>query len=107
MASVVEGKIVVERYCKSKHGCGSCPVNLCKGEVVDGVVGRFPGAKFFYAGDGRNDVCGVRRVPAGGKAFPRGGFRLEKLLEREEVKADVRVWKDAEELLRNVQEVLR
>lgn len=71
------------------HGCALCPVNLCKGGVLDRLLSdRDAGLykRVVYVGDGGGDFCAVTRLRAGDVACVRRGYKLQTLVER--AKAD-------------------
>lgn len=60
------------------HNCHHCPLNLCKGAVLDAIRARAEhvNARFVYVGDGRNDWCPTSRLRAGDWVFARSAYAL-------------------------------
>ncbi|CAM9796073.1 unnamed protein product [Choristocarpus tenellus] len=53
---------------ESPHGCPRCPPNMCKGSILEEIVGRGPEGerkydKVVYVGDGKGDFCPVLHSP--------------------------------------------
>lgn len=44
------------------HGCPHCPLNMCKGRIMDGILSKQRFARVLYVGDGRGDFCAVTRL---------------------------------------------
>ncbi len=87
---------------ESKHGCTTCPINMCKGEIVDKLVKeKDPNGITVYVGDGGNDYCAVRRLDLNYDfVFARKGFVLEKKLKNDHLLDNdhVFLWNDWKEL---------
>ncbi|GLE05499.1 hypothetical protein PINS_up014522 [Pythium insidiosum] len=48
----------VRPYCSEGHNCPWCPVNMCKGRIVEELRRRIaPTERVIYVGDGGNDFC--------------------------------------------------
>jgi hypothetical protein len=66
------------------HVCTACPVNMCKGDLVQELVTRYLVARFVYVGDGANVLCPSKRLDVNGIVLPRvgspwqGNSRLQK-----------------------------
>ncbi|RLN74445.1 hypothetical protein BBJ28_00010927 [Nothophytophthora sp. Chile5] len=43
-------------------GCAWCPVNMCKGSVIDAIRSAQPYARVLYVGDGVGDFCPATRL---------------------------------------------
>ena len=70
----------------SQTWCDICPLNLCKGQVLDQYLKdrRKDGISFSsvaYVGDGKNDFCPCTKLSSDDHVFARKGYSLEKLLE--------------------------
>lgn len=91
-----------------RHSCKACPKNLCKGEVVDIMLrNKYNGWRLVYVGDGGNDFCPVSRMSEDCVALVREGFSLHKRVNERGVRAEVKLWKTADELQRVVESLLR
>ena len=59
----------------------TCDINhMCKGTVVEKLIEKYPDCVPFFAGDGGNDYCAMKRIEKlseNGLNFVRRGFRLE------------------------------
>ncbi|KAJ0410736.1 hypothetical protein ATCC90586_006839 [Pythium insidiosum] len=50
----------VRPHCSEGHNCPWCPVNMCKGRIVEELRRRYaPSERVIYVGDGGNDFCPV------------------------------------------------
>jgi Dullard-like phosphatase family protein len=95
------------------HGCPLCPANLCKGRELDAMRAA-PGAahrRIVYAGDGANDLCPALCLGPDDVVLARAGHPLAALLAERagggggrRAAAQVRVWRDHDELCRLAQE---
>ena len=68
---------------ESPHGCPRCPINLCKGGVLDAKgLGRggINSTRTFYVGDGSGDACACLRLGDGDVICARKGYPLLKIL---------------------------
>ncbi|KAK1869380.1 hypothetical protein I4F81_011857 [Pyropia yezoensis] len=66
---------------RQPHGCGRCPPNICKGEVVTELLQERPNVRqVVYVGDGSNDVCPVLRLGPADIALARQGMAMEREL---------------------------
>lgn len=93
-------RLHVQRFtpaCKP-HGCDRCPVNLCKGRVVDAMP-RSEGVRRVYVGDGGNDYCPATRMLADDVVFAREGYSLAKKIRKQPITAAVRYWETYQQLL--------
>ena len=62
------------------HGCPHCPLNLCKGGVLDALRAQWPSdATLVYVGDGRGDYCPTLRLGASDWVFARSEYALGEL----------------------------
>jgi pyridoxal phosphate phosphatase PHOSPHO2 len=83
---------------RAPHQCRACPVNMCKGDLVEGLFARYPDARFVYVGDGTNDLCPSRRLASDGTVLPRVGFALSEALLRTTIEAQVLPWESPVQL---------
>ncbi|PXF48325.1 Pyridoxal phosphate phosphatase [Gracilariopsis chorda] len=106
-AHVDNDRVFVRPFESESHSCPQCPVNICKGKVLDGLMSKYLGHKVVYVGDGGNDYCPAKGVPANGYVLPRKGFRLERRInDRGQIHAAVRPWATPEELQSIVHDIL-
>ncbi|GAQ84264.1 HAD-superfamily hydrolase protein [Klebsormidium nitens] len=88
------------------HGCPLCPPNMCKGLILDKLVGdpRPDGLHVIYLGVGGGDYCPSLRLRRGDHVLARAGFPLLKRLQNVESgyksEATVHVWDSAEDVER-------
>ena len=76
--------LVIDRY-ETNESCSRCPINMCKqGIIRDKVKTTYPGQAVIYCGDGSNDYCPLKNLSASDVACPRVGYRLEKLIDKQE-----------------------
>lgn len=93
-AAVVGDRVRVRHFHRN-DACSLCPVNLCKGAVLQAYLRDHPGfARVFYVGDGRGDFhpCTLPGV----RPLARRGFPLSALLTESRVEHDC--WEGAAEL---------
>ncbi|RLM92797.1 inorganic pyrophosphatase 1-like [Panicum miliaceum] len=107
------GRLRIEPYHDflrgAPHGCGvgSCPPNMCKGQVLDRILreaaaaapgGRKP--RVIYLGDGRGDYCPALRLARGDFVMPRRGYPVWDLIceDPARVQAEVHPWADGAEM---------
>lgn len=57
-----DGRLRVEPYCTSLHGCEWCPSNMCKGQILDQVIEISKYDRVIYIGDGNGDFCPATRL---------------------------------------------
>ncbi|KAF7037731.1 hypothetical protein CFC21_048045 [Triticum aestivum] len=97
------------------HGCGlgTCPPNMCKGQVLDRIRASADARKrFIYLGDGRGDYCPSLRLAREDFMMPRKGFPVWDLICENPglLQAEVHPWSDGkdmeETLLRLISRVL-
>ncbi|XBI28923.1 hypothetical protein VPH35_053041 [Triticum aestivum] len=101
------------------HGCGigTCPPNMCKGQVLDSIRASAAAAdgarkRFIYLGDGRGDYCPSLRLAREDFMMPRMGFPVWDLICENPglLQAEVHPWSDGkdmeETLLRLISRVL-
>ncbi|KAL5227960.1 hypothetical protein ABZP36_016225 [Zizania latifolia] len=89
------------------HGCwvGTCPPNLCKGQVLDCIRASVVAAagkrhRLIYLGDGRGDYCPSLRLGPEDFVMPRKGFPVWDLIceDRARLQAEVHPWRDGAEM---------
>lgn len=95
-----KGRLTIKHY--HKHTCKRCPVNLCKGQVMEKLI--LPDRKkqqvlVAYVGDGGNDVCPARRLLKSDYILARKGLRLAKELAKNPPVATVCEWGDGKDAL--------
>ncbi|XP_077569765.1 pyridoxal phosphate phosphatase PHOSPHO2 [Stigmatopora nigra] len=98
------GRVEVKHH--HAHQCRRCPVNMCKGKVLqDYLTQRNDYAVIFYVGDGANDLCPASRLRGCDVVMPREGYVLEELLEdkREGLKARIIPWSSGTQVLDELQ----
>ena len=66
-----------------RHSCCTCPVNMCKGDIMESVFANLGGRsesieKVIYVGDGGGDFCPCKRLSEGDIICCREGWRLHK-----------------------------
>ena len=111
-----EDGIAVEPYqiSLSPHGCRrNCPANMCKSSILErarrelGLDENEGELHTVYVGDGSNDLCPSLGLLPSDLVLARGGYRLEKLIEKakmepdeetEKVRAKVKIWATQREL---------
>eukprot|EP00243_Klebsormidium_subtile_P006602 TRINITY_DN2836_c0_g1_i1.p1 TRINITY_DN2836_c0_g1~~TRINITY_DN2836_c0_g1_i1.p1 ORF type:complete len:247 (+),score=28.70 TRINITY_DN2836_c0_g1_i1:261-1001(+) len=85
------------------HGCLLCPPNMCKGLILDKIVGdqRPDGLHVIYLGDGGGDYCPSLRLRRGDHVLARAGFPLLKRLQNgQKSEGTVHVWDSADDVER-------
>lgn len=90
------------------HDCPVCPVNMCKGRILQQhrqmLLGGSSSHSVVYVGDGSNDLCPAQRLGPGDVVMVRAGYALDKLLQDPAVKstvtAKVHRWSHAAEIER-------
>ena len=61
--------------------CQVCPVNLCKGKVLEKYIEeKGPFDRVYYFGDGGNDYCPASKLGENDTVFVREGYKLAKLI---------------------------
>jgi phosphoglycolate phosphatase-like HAD superfamily hydrolase len=98
-------------YHKSKHGCGLCPENLCKGRELATIQQQQLYDRIVYAGDGANDICPALQLRKGDVLLARAGHALAEYVAAaggdaslRQVEADVHLWEDHAQLAALVQQ---
>lgn len=83
------------------HNCSSCPINLCKGQVVKQLLSGNAYGFTVYVGDGSNDYCAAKQLSHNDYLFVRRGFSLEKQIAKNngELKCIVDYWTKYSDLL--------
>lgn len=96
--------LVVVPYEHQTH-CDYCPENLCKGGVMDMLIGSQsngdkPYGSLIYVGDSCNDLCAIRRLSMADTACIRCGEELHAKLPayRKELNCQVIHWWDGHDL---------
>ena len=74
--------LTVEHY--HAHNCSQCPVNMCKGDILESYIKNTDsaGKTVLYVGDGRNDYCATLQMRTSDYVFAREGYSLLKLLKQ-------------------------
>eukprot|EP00123_Amoebidium_parasiticum_P021669 comp7152_c1_seq1/m.2875 comp7152_c1_seq1/g.2875 ORF comp7152_c1_seq1/g.2875 comp7152_c1_seq1/m.2875 type:complete len:277 (-) comp7152_c1_seq1:105-935(-) len=87
------------------HGCPMCALNMCKGNILEGMIRNQSYSQVVYVGDGANDCCPAMRLKSGDVVLARKGFRLERALaeNRDRVAATVHLWENYPDLLECLQ----
>lgn len=107
-----EGCLHVERY--HNHGCGLCPANLCKKEVLLGFISNYTQNQpsfnhIFYVGDGKGDLCPSLSLSEKDYVMARDGYTLHDLLIKQKsnstVKPTVKPWTSGFQILESLKEV--
>ncbi|KQK09515.1 inorganic pyrophosphatase 1 [Brachypodium distachyon] len=109
-----DGRLRIGPYHATPHGCGvgTCPPNMCKGQVLDRIRASSVGKRVIYLGDGRGDYCPSLRLGRDDFVMPRRGFPVWDLICENPglLQAEVHPWSDGgdmeETLLRLVRKVL-
>lgn len=111
-----DGRLMVQPH-HHQTECNFSSENLCKGAVMEAYVqerGVDSYDKFFYVGDGHNDLCPILRLGKWDVGCARRGYRLEKELRslsagngndaQTERKLDPRIvyWDDGRDLLQEI-----
>ena len=86
--------------------CDLSTRNLCKGHILEEYIAgqKTKGLEYqvvAYVGDGSNDLCPALKLSKQDFVFPRIGFRLIKLLQKEsdqQVHAQIKPWSSGEEI---------
>lgn len=115
-----DGVLKIEMYHLQDY-CDLSTKNLCKGQIMDDFKGEQEAKgvvyeKTVYVGDGNNDFCPILRLKEGDVACVRKNHRCAKLVQMTqdgkyrnvsgvpyEIKADVVVWEDGNEILQALQ----
>ena len=101
------GKWEKEEYNQSEWGppCEPCHYNFCKKTTMElfGSGKKYDEIKYF--GDGSNDLHPVMALRETDTVFPRKDFKLADLISNgeNEIKADVRPWRDGSDILEVLQ----
>lgn len=99
-----DGRLRIGPYHAAPHGCGvgTCPPNMCKGQVLDRIrrEASSAGKRVIYLGDGRGDYCPALRLAREDFVMPRRGYPVWDLIceDPARVQAEVHPWADAAEL---------
>ncbi|KAF8678616.1 hypothetical protein HU200_046235 [Digitaria exilis] len=102
------GRLRIEPYHEFRHGAshgcgvGTCPPNMCKGQVLDRILREASAARkrVVYLGDGRGDYCPALRLGREDFVMPRRGHPVWDLIceDPARVKAEVHPWADGAEM---------
>ncbi|XP_058214223.1 inorganic pyrophosphatase 2-like [Rhododendron vialii] len=104
--SIIEGgRLRIFPYHSSPHGCSLCPLNLCKGLVIEQIqasISEKGKVRMIYLGDGIGDFCPSLKLGEGDHVMPRKDFPLwERICDNGTIiKAKVYEWSNGEELER-------
>ncbi len=76
-----------------QHNCKNCPANLCKGAVLRTFLEQqekqgITYSRIFLVGDGSNDFCPVPGLGVDDVVFPRQGYRLMRMIQKQLQKGD-------------------
>ncbi|KAJ7969485.1 Inorganic pyrophosphatase [Quillaja saponaria] len=87
----------------SPHGCHLCPLNMCKGLVIDGIRGcptEKEKKRVIYLGDGKGDFCPTLGLRESDYVMPRKNYPLWNWICSNQtlVKAKVHEWSNGDEL---------
>ncbi|CAD6237033.1 unnamed protein product [Miscanthus lutarioriparius] len=105
-----DGRLRIGPYHAAPHGCGvgTCPPNMCKGQVLDRILreasaGSAAGTgrkRVIYLGDGRGDYCPSLRLAREDFMMPRRGYPVWDLIceDPARLQAEVHPWADGAEL---------
>ncbi|KAH8396385.1 hypothetical protein KR222_009564, partial [Zaprionus bogoriensis] len=95
-----QGELIVHPY-EQQTACRLCPVNLCKGGIMRGLMRCTCYGRIIYVGDGGNDLCPILQLRAGDVACVRRGFELHGRLPayRKRLRCQVFSWRDGHELM--------
>ncbi|XP_062219946.1 inorganic pyrophosphatase 1-like [Phragmites australis] len=86
------------------HGCGvgTCPPNMCKGQVLDRILREASAGRkrVIYLGDGRGDYCPSLRLGREDFMMPRRGYPVWDLIRQNPalLQAEVHPWSDGREM---------
>ncbi|XP_056167109.1 inorganic pyrophosphatase 2-like isoform X2 [Syzygium oleosum] len=110
-----EGRLRISPYHDFKssfHGCGLCPLNMCKGVVIERIQASLSAEgkqkRFIYLGDGAGDYCPSLKLLEGDFMMPRKNYPVWDLIRRNPMllKAEIREWTDGEEMERVLFELI-
>lgn len=99
-----DGRLRIGPYHAAPHGCrvGTCPPNMCKGQVLDRILREAEAGRkrVIYLGDGRGDYCPSLRLGREHFVMPRRGFPVWDLIceDPARVQAEVHPWADGAEM---------
>lgn len=90
------------------HNCSQCPVNMCKGDILQSSIGDSSDRTVLYVGDGRNDYCPTQRMKPSDYVFAREGYSLLKLLKQNEKTTvpTVIAWKTGFDILVEIKKIV-
>jgi len=95
------------------HACTTCPKNMCKSKILQEFKEKklklgIEYKTIYYVGDGFNDFCPLKMLSSEDFGFVRCGYSLEKLLNIEgnksQIKGKIHTWKSATEIAEKVPE---
>jgi len=83
------------------HDCESCPINLCKGNIMTTHLQTLGNSKIVYIGDGSNDYCPTLKLRSCDLVLARKGYSLDRRIRKKnhKMKATVVNWENWEEVL--------
>jgi pyridoxal phosphate phosphatase PHOSPHO2 len=110
-AIVREDRLVVQPYhdfdTLPAHGCPLCSPNMCKGQILEDVLGALKFDRIIYVGDGGGDYCPTTRMRQGSDTvLARNNFALAKKIATTPINAKLREWESGEDVLRIFKEIL-
>jgi len=76
-----KGILNIRRYHSPElppHGCPECPVNMCKGAIINKILTTKKYDKVYYIGDGNGDYCPCSKLTKHDHVLCRKGYPLEK-----------------------------
>ena len=100
------------------HDCPLCPVNMCKGSIMQQLVAKYRPEQVVYIGDGGGDFCPCARLTAAdvilarasaeeaaeGRSFPLLG-KLIRLADENKLAARLRPWQTGHDVYEGVRDV--
>lgn len=103
------GKLIVKMF-HEQDWCKLSTKNLCKGHILQTYIEdrAKEGITFDhigYVGDGKNDLCPCLKLSPTDLAFPRQGYSLAKLLEKQmehKINAQIHIWETGHDILNAV-----
>jgi 2,3-diketo-5-methylthio-1-phosphopentane phosphatase len=87
------------------HTCSRCPINLCKGSVLDEWLGSGHYDHIYYVGDGQGDICPSLRLRNCDTLLCRQDFSMHKSFSsdkriQDELQCKFLLWENGLDLLR-------
>lgn len=109
-AKFVNGALrIAPHHC---HDHESCPINMCKGKVLQQflIVRRGQDIEYehvFYVGDGGNDFCPARNLKSNDVLFARKDYALHKKLRKlsgnEVLSSKISIWENGMDILKVIE----